>query len=133
MLLRRDSATHALDRDGSLRLPKGDHTLTAYLLWEAPTATRALPNYPNPFNPETWIPFELSEASEVAIRVYDSRGMLVRRIDVGYREEGYYTRRADAAYWDGRNEFGERVASGVYIYEVRAGSYRGMRRMVILK
>ncbi|MEO2004440.1 MAG: FlgD immunoglobulin-like domain containing protein, partial [Candidatus Poribacteria bacterium] len=80
-----------------------------------------------------WIPFELSDDSDVAIRVYDSRGMLVRRIDVGYREEGYYTRRADAAYWDGRNEFGERVASGVYIYEVRAGSYRGMRRMVILK
>jgi hypothetical protein len=133
MFLRRGDATRALDRDGRLRLRKGDHSLTAYLTWTPPTATRTLPNYPNPFNPETWIPFELSEASEVAIRVYDSRGMLVRRIDVGYREEGYYTRRADAAHWDGRNEFGERVASGMYVYEVRAGSYRGLRRMVILK
>ena len=133
MFLRNGDATRALDRDGRLRLRKGDHSLNAYLTWTPPTATRTLPNYPNPFNPETWIPFELSEASEVAIRVYDSRGMLVRRIDVGYREEGYYTRRADAAHWDGRNEFGESVASGMYVYEVRAGSYRGLRRMVILK
>jgi len=133
MFLRREASAYALDRDGSMRLPKGNHTLTAYLAWQAPTATRALPNYPNPFNPETWIPFELSQASDVAIRIYDSRGMMVRRLELGYREEGYYTRRADAAYWDGRNEFGERVASGVYIYDVRAGSYSGLRRMVILK
>ncbi|HIF23854.1 MAG TPA: T9SS type A sorting domain-containing protein [Gemmatimonadetes bacterium] len=117
----------------SMRMGRGKHQYRVTLSWIAPQTTRLLPNYPNPFNPETWIPFELSEASEVAIRVYDSRGMLVRRIDVGYREEGYYTRRADAAYWDGRNNAGERAASGVYFYELRAGAQQSLRRMVIHK
>jgi len=107
--------------------------LRVTLSWLAPGQTRLLANYPNPFNPETWIPFELSAASSVTVRVYDLNGQVVRRLDVGFREAGYYTGRADAAYWDGRNNAGERVASGVYFYELRAGAQQSLRRMVIHK
>ncbi|MBM3216847.1 tandem-95 repeat protein, partial [Candidatus Poribacteria bacterium] len=95
--------------------------------------TALLPNFPNPFNPETWIPFELKEGSAVTVTIHDTTGALVRKLDLGYREPGYYTSRSEAAYWDGRNELGERVASGVYFYELRAGSYQQTRRMVIDK
>lgn len=99
----------------------------------APSTTRLLANYPNPFNPETWIPFELKEPSSVDVRIYGVGGALVRRLDLGHRESGYYTARADAAYWDGRNAVGEQVASGVYVYELRAGGERQVRRMLVLK
>jgi hypothetical protein len=95
--------------------------------------TALLPNYPNPFNPETWIPFTLSNASEVTLRVYDMDGRVVRTLDLGARESGSYASREGAAYWDGRNELGEKVASGVYFYELSADAYREIRRMVILK
>ncbi len=98
-----------------------------------PTVTALLPNYPNPFNPETWIPFDLSEAADVTVRVYDMRGGEVRRVALGYLDAGTYRGRSDAAYWDGRNEFGESVASGVYVYELRAGEFVERRRMVIRK
>ncbi|MBM3216410.1 T9SS type A sorting domain-containing protein [Candidatus Poribacteria bacterium] len=98
-----------------------------------PSQTFVGQNYPNPFNPETWIPFELKDGSAVTVSVYDVAGSLVRKLDVGYREPGYYTSRDEAAYWDGRNDLGERVASGVYFYELRAGSFRETRRMVIHK
>ncbi|HID55669.1 TPA: hypothetical protein EYP37_04005, partial [Candidatus Poribacteria bacterium] len=80
-----------------------------------PRETVLLPNYPNPFNPETWIPFRLSEDGDVVIRIYDAVGRLVKKLELGYLRAGYYTSRHSAAYWDGRNELGERVASGVYI------------------
>ncbi|MBT7101586.1 hypothetical protein HN937_29680 [Candidatus Poribacteria bacterium] len=117
----------------SVRLGAGTHALRVMLSWVAPTATRLMPNYPNPFNPETWIPFELTQAADVTVRVYGPDGAVVRTLALGYRAEGYYTSIGDAAYWDGRNESGEAVASGVYLYELRAGDYRAMRRMVILK
>ncbi len=98
-----------------------------------PSETALLPNYPNPFNPDTWIPFNLAEASEVAVRVYDVAGREVRHIDLGYRDAGFHRDRADAAYWDGRNESGEPVASGVYVYELQAGPFREMRRMLVRK
>ncbi|MBM3214583.1 T9SS type A sorting domain-containing protein [Candidatus Poribacteria bacterium] len=116
-----------LSRDGSMRLDAGRHTFTP------PSRSRLMANYPNPFNPETWIPFELKESSVVTVNIYDVSGALVRKLDLGYREAGYYTSRTGATYWDGRNELGERVASGVYFYELRAGSFRGTRRMVIYK
>ena len=96
-------------------------------------STALLPNYPNPFNPETWIPFTLSEASEVTLRVYDVDGQVVRTLELGAREAGAYTSREGAAHWDGRNDLGEAVASGMYFYELSAGTTRNIRRMVIRK
>jgi hypothetical protein len=95
--------------------------------------TALLANYPNPFNPETWIPFDLSEAADVTVTVYTARGIAVRRLDLGRLAPGTYRGRADAAYWDGRNEVGEQASSGVYLYELRAGAHREMRRMVVRK
>ncbi|MDA1190693.1 MAG: hypothetical protein O3A46_03300, partial [Candidatus Poribacteria bacterium] len=122
-----------LTRGGSLRLGQGKHTLQARVVWTPPNATSLLPNYPNPFNPETWIPFELKEASEVTVSIYSMRGELVRKLDLGFVEEGYYSTRSSAVYWDGRNMLGEQVASGVYFYGVDAGSTRLSRRMVMMK
>ena len=102
----------------------------------APETTRLLANYPNPFNPETWIPFELDAAADITIHIYDITGALVRSLDLGRREAGYYTERDVAGYWDGRNATGEPVVSGAYFYALRAGEAaesRATRRMVILK
>ncbi|MBT5531508.1 hypothetical protein HOK31_00520, partial [Candidatus Poribacteria bacterium] len=99
-----------------------------------PTTTAVLPNYPNPFNPETWIPFTLTTASEATVRIYDVSGTVVRMLDLGRRAAGHYVSRADAAHWDGRNAAGEVVGSGVYFYEFVAGEARPtVRRMVIRK
>ena len=98
-----------------------------------PKETALLPNYPNPFNPETWIPYHLAHDADVVLTVYDAKGLLVRRLDLGHQPAGYYTARAKAAYWNGRNESGESVASGVYFYQLRAGDYTTVRRMVIVK
>ncbi|MGQ9608197.1 MAG: FlgD immunoglobulin-like domain containing protein [bacterium] len=98
-----------------------------------PKESRLLQNYPNPFNPDTWIPYQLKEASEVEIRIYESTGRIVRTLNLGYKEPGYYESRERAAYWDGRNEYGERVASGVYFYNIKAGKFTSTRKMVILR
>ncbi len=98
-----------------------------------PDLTRLLQNYPNPFNPETWIPFELNQDSEVSITIYDVAGYQVRQILVGFQSAGIYSSRDKAAYWDGKTETGETVASGVYFYNITAGDYTQTRRMVILK
>ena len=98
-----------------------------------PKETALLPNYPNPFNPETWIPYRLAHAADVQIAIYNTRGTVVRRLDLGHQSAGFYTARAQAGYWNGRNRHGELVASGVYFYQLRAGDYSALRRMVILK
>jgi hypothetical protein len=90
-------------------------------------------NYPNPFNPETWIPYALKEDSYVQIRIYDSAGRLIRVLDQGYREAAQYIGKADAAYWDGRNEAGERVSSGIYFYQIVTDRFTATKKMVILK
>ena len=95
--------------------------------------TSLLPNYPNPFNPETWIPFSLSADSDVSVLLYNVDGTVVRTINLGKIKAGDYTAKSDAAYWDGRNDTGERVASGVYFYRLVAGSYSATRRLVIMK
>ena len=100
---------------------------------ERPATTRLLANYPNPFNPETWIPYQLAKASNVQITIYDVRGTVVRSLKLGHKPEGYYTNRSRAAHWDGRNNFGERVATGVYFYQLQADSMSLLRKMVILK
>ena len=98
-----------------------------------PKETALLPNYPNPFNPETWIPYHLSNDADVQISIYDSKGVLVRWLDLGHQMAGYYTDRTKAAYWDGKNEFGEQAASGVYFYHLSAGDYFATRKMLIIK
>ncbi len=98
-----------------------------------PGETTLSANYPNPFNPETWIPYQLANPSDVKITIYDGRGRVVRRLDFGHQPAGYYTHRSRAAYWDGRNDLGERVASGLYFYHLRADNMSLLRKMLILK
>jgi hypothetical protein len=96
-------------------------------------ATVLLQNYSNPFNPETWIPYDLEKEANVTVELYNVNGDLVRTLDLGLQTRGRYTRREKAAYWDGRNESGERTASGVYFYVLTAGDFSATRKMVILK
>jgi hypothetical protein len=95
--------------------------------------TMLLPNYPNPFNPETWIPYQLATDADVQVRIYDISGTLVRRLVMGYQPVGSYVNRERAAYWNGRDENFEQVSSGLYFYQLRAGDYFAVKRMVILK
>ena len=126
--------------DGSETFRQGIANLKQLLLTVGNAEPRSLPNktallanYPNPFNPETWIPYHLSNATDVTLTIYDTKGVLVRQLDLGYQQAGYYTNRTRAAYWDGRNHLGEAVGSGVYFYQLRAGDYSTIRKMVILK
>ena len=98
-----------------------------------PEKTVLLANYPNPFNPETWIPYQLSAAAEVTVTIHSSDGKLVRTLELGQMPAGIYQSRSRAAYWDGRNAAGEPVASGVYFYTLRAGDFSATRKMVIRK
>ena len=98
-----------------------------------PKQTELLPNYPNPFNPETWIPYRLAEEGFVTLTIYDQRGRVIRRLDIGHQTASVYESRSKAIYWDGRNEVGDRVASGIYFYTLTAGDYSATRKMVILK
>lgn len=96
-----------------------------------PYKNALLPNYPNPFNPETWIPFVLADMVEVEIRIYDINGHLVRKLERGTLKAGYYIRPGYATYWDGRSESGELATSGVYFYSIRAGKFTESRKMII--
>ncbi len=98
-----------------------------------PKQFAALQNYPNPFNPDTWIPFQLSESAEVSVIIYNINGQMIRRLDLGNRLPGYYIDKSKAAYWDGNNEYGERVSSGVYFYELRAGKNVSVKKMIVIK
>ena len=98
-----------------------------------PKLTQLLQNFPNPFNPETWIPYQLSEDSLVSLSIYDTTGKLIRTLSLGYQSVGFYHSRERAAYWDGRNAVGEQVASGVYFYQLTTPSFHQTRRLVILK
>ena len=95
--------------------------------------TTIFQNYPNPFNPETWFPYNLAEQTEVVLKIYDVHGRLVRQLNIGQQQPGSYRSREKAAYWDGRDGFGEKVASGIYFYTFTAGDFQRTRRMVILK
>ena len=103
------------------------------IAYEIPTETALLPNYPNPFNPETWIPYRLAEDAFVTLTIYDGNGQVVRTLEIGHRVAAIYESRSKAIYWDGRNEFGEQVASGVYFYHLSAGDFSATRKMLILK
>ena len=118
---------------GDANFQRGIRFLEGLLAVLTPKETMLLPNYPNPFNPETWIPYRLAREAEVTITIYDTKGTLVRHLALGNQAAGYYAVRGKAAYWDGRNEDGEVVASGIYVYQFRAGNYAASRRMVIMK
>ena len=98
-----------------------------------PTETVLLPNYPNPFNPETWIPYQLSNPAEVTLHIYSVNGTLVRTLALGHQSAGMYQSRTRAAYWDSKNEAGETVASGIYFYTLTVGEFTATRKMLIRK
>ncbi|MCG9134655.1 T9SS type A sorting domain-containing protein, partial [Candidatus Poribacteria bacterium] len=98
-----------------------------------PEKTQLLANYPNPFNPETWMPYELATDTNVRITIYNAQGVVIRTLQLGQQSAGYYTDRERAAYWDGRNALGERVASGIYFYQLQTDTMSALRKMVILK
>ncbi len=98
-----------------------------------PERTVLLPNYPNPFNPETWLPYALAQPADVSISIYSADGRLVRRLDLGYQSAGMYVSRGRAVYWDGTNDVGESVASGVYFYTLTAGDFSATRKLLIRK
>lgn len=108
-------------------------SLPDLVTYEIPAQTELLANYPNPFNPETWIPFRLAEDASVSLSIYGAHGSLVRSIDLGVTPAAVYEGRSDAIYWDGRNDFGEQVSSGIYFYHLRAGDFSATRKMVIVK
>ncbi len=112
---------------------RGIRFLEQLLMALPPKKAVLLPNYPNPFNPETWIPYQLAEPSEITISIYTAHGQLVRELDLGHQSVGIYQSKSRAAHWDGKNEFGERVASGLYFYTLKAGDFSATRKMLIMK
>lgn len=121
----------------SLRTQPREETRRLSEIWqessEVPSETVLLSNYPNPFNPETWIPYHLAEPADVTLIIYAVDGQVVRRLDLGHQVAGYYQNRSRAAYWDGRNSVGKRVASGLYFYTLTAGDFAATRKMLIRK
>ena len=122
-----------LEDDGSLAFKQGIENLERLLSSLIPEETVLLRNYPNPFNPETWIPYQLAESAEVTLTIYDTNGQLVRHLALGHQAAGIYRSRSRAVYWDGRNQLGESVASGLYFYTLTADTFTATRRMLILK
>ena len=114
-------------------LQRGIAVLEQLLRLTTPEETSLLPNYPNPFNPETWIPYQLETPAEVTLRIFSASGVEVRALALGYQPAGWYETRDRAAYWDGKNNRGEFVASGVYFYTLTAGDFSATRKMLILK
>ncbi len=126
--------TSALENDnGSYRYRQGLNVLRQLLFTAYPEKTELLPNYPNPFNPETWIPYQLAEPATVTLHIYTVSGALVRMLDLGHQPAGIYHRRSRAAYWDGQNQLGEPVASGLYLYTLTADDFTATRKMLIRK
>ena len=119
--------------DGSPVFRRGIGVLQNLLLKLRPETTALLPNYPNPFNPETWIPYHLAKPANVTLTIYAANGAVVRTLALGHQDAGIYQTRSRAAYWDGKNAIGETVASGVYFYTLTAGKFFATRKMLILK
>ena len=128
MIARALNILHAAD-DGSAAFQRGIANLEQLLALFIPERTLLLHNYPNPFNPETWIPYQLAAAAHVTLHIYAANGVLVRTLNLGYQPSGIYQYRSRAAYWDGKNEVGEAVASGISI----SGDFTATRKMLIIK
>ena len=131
-----------IENDGSITFQQGIATLERLLALFIPEETALLHNYPNPFNPETWIPYQLAESAEVTLTIHSVNGTLIRTLALGHQPAGIYQTRTRAAYWDGKNEVGESVASGVYFYtlsteptrdSITAGDFNATRKMLIRK
>ncbi len=122
-----------IEDDGSAIFDLGIANLEALLAFRIPTETRLLLNYPNPFNPETWIPYQLAEATKVTVTIHAMNGSLIRTLELGHQAAGTYKSKSQAAYWDGRNEFGEQVASGLYFYTLTAGDFSATHKMLVRK
>ncbi len=122
-----------MENDGSLTFRQGIANLQRLLSVSIPEKTALLANYPNPFNPETWIPYQLSADADIQINIYATNGALIRTLNLGYQSTGIYQKRSRAAYWDGKNEIGEPVSSGIYFYTFTAGNFTATRKMLILK
>ncbi|MYA99341.1 hypothetical protein F4X90_06645, partial [Candidatus Poribacteria bacterium] len=131
-----------IEDDGSIAFRQGIANLERLLALFIPEETALLHNYPNPFNPETWIPYQLAEPAEVTLTIHSVNGTVVRTLALGQQPAGIYQTRTRAAYWDGKNEVGESVASGIYFYtlstestrdSVTAGDFNATRKMLIRK
>ena len=126
--------SHAQGLDlADARVLRGILFLEQLLAALIPKESTLLPNYPNPFNPETWIPYRLAQDAFVTLTIYDGSGQIVRTLDVGYQSAAFYETRSKAIYWDSHNEVGEGVASGVYFYHLSAGDFSATRKMLIIK
>ncbi len=122
-----------VEDDGSVIFDLGIANLEALIASRIPSETRLLLNYPNPFNPETWIPYQLAEATKVTVMIHAMNGSLIRTLELGHQAAGTYKSKSQAAYWDGRNEFGEQVASGLYFYTLTAGDFSATHKMLVRK
>ena len=122
-----------VEDDGSAIFDRGIANLEALLTAQTPSKTKLLLNYPNPFNPETWIPYQLAKASDVTVTIHATNGSLIRTLELGHQAAGIYKSKSQAAYWDGRNELGERVASGLYFYTLTAGKFSATGKMLVRK
>ena len=133
--------TVTFDSDGSRdaieKLELADFRLNGGLLRtrieNLPKLFAVLQNYPNPFNPETWLPYRLSETADVSITIYNANGQAVRRLELGNQLPGYYVEKSQAAYWDGTNESGESVSSGIYFYKLQADRNASVKKMIIVR
>ena len=124
-----------MNSQNSLSLPIGKHDLliSAQSNDDIPDNTSLLANYPNPFNPETWIPYKLSIDTKVKIMIYSLNGNLVRSLDLGYKPAGQYIDQSKAAYWDGKNESGENISSGIYFYTLVTPEFSQVRKLLIIR
>ena len=122
--------TELYDRDARLLVSR--HTAREYHSMP-PKRSALLQNFPNPFNPETWLPYSLAEEADVTIRIYDVQGRLIRALDLGHQSAGFYLGKGKAGYWDGRNEAGEEISSGTYFYTIKAGSFAATKKMIVTR
>ena len=130
-----DKANNRITHDFTeiVRFEVGEEPAAPSLIAVLPQTTQLLANYPNPFNPETWIPYQLSKPADVTLTIYAVNGQMVRTLALGHQPAGMYQNRSRAAYWDGKNEFGETVASGLYFYTLTTGDFAATRKLLILK
>ena len=121
------------ENDGSIAFQQGIENLQKLLESLIPEKTALLANYPNPFNPETWIPYHLSKPADITITIYTTNGTVARTLTLGHQAAGMYQSRSRSVHWDGKNENGEPVSSGIYFYTLTTGDFTATRKMLILK